>query len=95
MTRRAPRSRCCPEQHRAVIARDRLEHQPRGVLAETHPRYQDAIRMADLDGLTQVEAARRAGVSVSEMKSRVQRPRQHSARSWRNAAAGISIAGDP
>jgi RNA polymerase sigma-70 factor (ECF subfamily) len=37
--------------------------------------YQQAITMADLDGLTQAEAARRAGVSVSGMKSRVQRAR--------------------
>jgi hypothetical protein len=32
--------------------------------------------MADLEGVTQAEAARRAGVSVSGMKSRVQRARQ-------------------
>lgn len=36
---------------------------------------QDAVVMADLEGLTQAEAARRAGVSVSGMKSRVQRAR--------------------
>lgn len=38
--------------------------------------YQDAIRTADLEGVTQAEAARRAGVSVSGMKSRIQRARQ-------------------
>ena len=38
--------------------------------------YQDAIRMTDLEGLTQADAARRAGISVSGMKSRVQRARQ-------------------
>jgi RNA polymerase sigma-70 factor (ECF subfamily) len=45
------------------------------MIRQLPPPYQDAIRMADLDGLTQVEAARRAGVSVSGMKSRVQRAR--------------------
>lgn len=39
------------------------------------PAYQDALRMADLEGVTQADAARRAGVSVSGMKSRVQRAR--------------------
>ena len=38
--------------------------------------YQDAIRMTDLEGLTQADAAKRAGISVSGMKSRVQRARQ-------------------
>ena len=37
---------------------------------------QDALRMAHLEGVTQAEAARRAGVSVSGMKSRVQRARR-------------------
>lgn len=37
--------------------------------------YAEAVRWADLDGLTQAVAARRAGVSVSGMKSRVQRGR--------------------
>lgn len=46
------------------------------MLRQLSPTYEDAIRMADLEGLTQVEAARRAGVSVSGMKSRVQRARQ-------------------
>jgi RNA polymerase sigma-70 factor (ECF subfamily) len=38
--------------------------------------YQDAISMTDLEGLTQADAAKRAGISVSGMKSRVQRARQ-------------------
>ena len=38
--------------------------------------YRDALRIVDLDGVTQVEAARRAGVSLSGMKSRVQRGRR-------------------
>jgi RNA polymerase sigma-70 factor (ECF subfamily) len=46
------------------------------MIRQLPPPYQEALRMADLDGLTQVEAARRAGVSVSGMKSRVQRARR-------------------
>jgi RNA polymerase sigma-70 factor, ECF subfamily len=38
--------------------------------------YQEAIKMSDLEGLTQADAARRAGISVSGMKSRIQRARQ-------------------
>jgi RNA polymerase sigma-70 factor (ECF subfamily) len=38
--------------------------------------YRDAISFAELDGLTQREAAERCGISVSGMKSRVQRGRQ-------------------
>lgn len=38
--------------------------------------YREAITMTELEGLTQDEAARRAGVSLSGMKSRVQRGRE-------------------
>jgi len=38
--------------------------------------YRDAIRSTELDGHTQGEAARRAGTSLSGMKSRVQRARR-------------------
>ena len=38
--------------------------------------YRDAISFAELDGLTQREVAERYGISVSGMKSRVQRGRQ-------------------
>jgi RNA polymerase sigma-70 factor (ECF subfamily) len=38
--------------------------------------YRDALRLVDLEGLPQHEAAARAGLSVSGMKSRVQRGRQ-------------------
>ena len=38
--------------------------------------YQEAIRLTELDGLTQAEAADRAGVSLSGMKSRIQRGRE-------------------
>jgi RNA polymerase sigma-70 factor (ECF subfamily) len=38
---------------------------------------QEALRLVELDGVTQVAAARRLGLSVSGMKSRVQRARAH------------------
>jgi RNA polymerase sigma-70 factor (ECF subfamily) len=38
---------------------------------------QEALQMVEFDGLTQVEAATRLGLSVSGMKSRVQRARSH------------------
>ena len=38
---------------------------------------QQALQMVEFDGLTQVEAAARLGLSVSGMKSRVQRARSH------------------
>ncbi len=37
--------------------------------------YRDALAQTELQGVTQVEAARRAGLSISGMKSRVQRGR--------------------
>jgi RNA polymerase sigma-70 factor, ECF subfamily len=37
--------------------------------------YREAIRLTELEGLTQAEAAERTGVSLSGMKSRVQRGR--------------------
>jgi RNA polymerase sigma-70 factor (ECF subfamily) len=39
------------------------------------PAYGDAIRLTELEGVTQAEAATRLGLSVSGMKSRVQRAR--------------------
>jgi RNA polymerase sigma-70 factor, ECF subfamily len=38
--------------------------------------YRSALRATEIEGLTQAEAARRAGISVSGMKSRVQRGRR-------------------
>ena len=46
------------------------------MIARLSPAHQEAIRMVDLEGATQQEAARRAGLSLSGMKSRVQRGRQ-------------------
>lgn len=39
--------------------------------------HQEAVRLVDLEGATQQHAAVHAGVSLSGMKSRVQRGRQH------------------
>lgn len=41
------------------------------------PLDREALHLVEFEGLTQVEAARRLGVSVSGMKSRVQRARLH------------------
>ena len=46
------------------------------MLRELSPAYRQAITMADLEGMNQAEAAKRAGVSISGMKSRVQRGRK-------------------
>lgn len=46
------------------------------MLRQLSPAYRDAIRTVDLEGSTQHDAAERAGVSLSGMKSRVQRGRQ-------------------
>ena len=40
------------------------------------PAYRQAVTLADLEGVNQADAAARAGVSVSGMKSRIQRGRQ-------------------
>jgi len=40
------------------------------------PRYRDAIMLVELEGVTHREAATRHGISISGMKSRVQRGRQ-------------------
>ena len=46
------------------------------MVARLPPHYRDAVSLIDLDGLPQKEAAIRAGLSLSGMKSRVQRGRQ-------------------
>lgn len=46
------------------------------MLEQLPPAYREAVTLADLDGVHQAEAARRAGVSLSGMKSRVQRGRK-------------------
>jgi RNA polymerase sigma-70 factor, ECF subfamily len=51
--------------------------------------YRDAISFVELEGLTQREAAERFGLSVSGMKSRVQRGRQMLKRMLDGAARSI------
>jgi RNA polymerase sigma-70 factor, ECF subfamily len=46
------------------------------MIARLPERYRQAIELTSLHGLTQAEAATRAGVSISGMKSRVQRARE-------------------
>ena len=40
------------------------------------PAYREAVTLADLEGVNQADAAARVGVSISAMKSRIQRGRQ-------------------
>ena len=46
------------------------------MIRQLPPAYREAITLADLQGLNQAEAAARVGVSVSGMKSRIQRGRK-------------------
>jgi len=46
------------------------------MIRQLPPAYREAVTLADLEGVTQADAAARAGVSVSGMKSRIQRGRQ-------------------
>jgi RNA polymerase sigma-70 factor (ECF subfamily) len=46
------------------------------MIRQLPPAYREAITLADLEGVNQADAARRAGVSVSGMKSRIQRGRK-------------------
>jgi RNA polymerase sigma-70 factor (ECF subfamily) len=46
------------------------------MLRQLPPAYRDALTLADMEGVNQAEAARRAGVSTSGMKSRIQRGRR-------------------
>ena len=48
----------------------------RPLLARLPADYQRALELAELEGVTQMEAARLEGISVSGMKSRVQRGRR-------------------
>lgn len=45
------------------------------LLEQLAPRYREAVELVDLAGLTQTQAADHVGISVSGMKSRVQRAR--------------------
>jgi RNA polymerase sigma-70 factor (ECF subfamily) len=46
------------------------------LIERLRPIYRQALELADLDGLSQVDAAARLGLSASGMKARVQRARQ-------------------
>lgn len=46
------------------------------MLRRLPPAHQEAVRLADFEGMSQADAARQAGVSLSGMKSRVQRGRR-------------------
>jgi RNA polymerase sigma-70 factor, ECF subfamily len=59
-----------PEQRRGELA-GCLEP----LLARLPPTHREALQLTDLEGLTQVEAGARLGLSTSGMKSRVQRAR--------------------
>lgn len=48
----------------------------RPIVAHLPPVYREAVVLVDLDGVTQIEAATRHGISTSGMKSRVQRGRR-------------------
>lgn len=52
-----------------------LREYVRSVVDRLPPAYREAIRSIELEGLSQVELARRLGLSVSAAKSRVQRGR--------------------
>lgn len=60
------------------------------MLARLSPAAREAIRLIDLEGATQHEAARRVGVSLSGMKSRVQRGR-HELRAVLEACCRIDL----
>jgi RNA polymerase sigma-70 factor (ECF subfamily) len=46
------------------------------LLGQLPPMYRKALTLCELEGLTQAEAAARVGISVSGMKSRIQRARR-------------------
>ena len=46
------------------------------MIRQLPPTYREAVTLADLEGVSQADAAARAGLSTSGMKSRIQRGRQ-------------------
>ncbi len=46
------------------------------MIEQLDPKYRDALRLSEYDGLTQAEIAERLGISLSGAKSRVQRGRE-------------------
>lgn len=60
----------------ADVVQSELANCLRPLLGQLSPESRRAIELTDLDGVTQASAARREGISVSGMKSRVQRARR-------------------
>lgn len=60
----------------AALVRSELASCLRPMVEHLPPVYREAVVLVDLDGLTQIEAAARHGISTSGMKSRVQRGRR-------------------
>ena len=60
-----------------IEARTELSDCLRPMLERLPLKYRDAVRLVELEGLTNQEAASRLGISVPGMKSRVQRGRHH------------------
>jgi RNA polymerase sigma-70 factor (ECF subfamily) len=60
----------------SVLARQELASCLRPMVARLPPAYREAVALVDLGGAPQAEAAARQGLSVSGMKSRVQRGRR-------------------
>jgi len=60
-----------------VEVRTELSDCLRPMLERLPLKYRDAVRLVELEGLTNQEAASRLGISVPGMKSRVQRGRRH------------------
>lgn len=67
----------------ARAARRELAACLRPIVEQLAPRYREAVHLVDLQGSTQVAAAAQLGLSVSGVKSRVQRGRRALARSLR------------
>ncbi|HEY9049079.1 MAG TPA: sigma-70 family RNA polymerase sigma factor [Ohtaekwangia sp.] len=53
-----------------------VENALKKLLSTLPPKYREALQMAELENLSQVEMAARLGISYSGVKSRVQRARQ-------------------
>ena len=60
----------------SLEARRELAACLRPMIEQLPPRYRTAVMLVDLEGVLQKEAAARSGISLSGMKSRVQRGRQ-------------------
>ncbi len=70
---RSPRAD--PESHEVAAGNARLAQWLGAVVDELPEHYRDAIRLVELEGVSQREAAERLGLSRSGLKSRVQRGR--------------------